>query len=67
MPEHKCVRGKEIDEIHEMCTRMDQGLRGNGKAGLFTEFAILKNTVKGLIFMNVLIITALISIWVQSL
>ncbi len=33
---------KEITELHEMMTRIDKALRGNGKPGLFTDIAVLK-------------------------
>lgn len=42
MPDHTCNKEREITEIHSMLMRIDEGLRGNGKPGLFTEFAISK-------------------------
>ena len=57
---HECDKADEIKEIHAMVTRIDKSLRGNGKPGLFTDMAVLKNTMAGLIAVNVVIIGAII-------
>jgi len=64
--QHKCDKEREISEMHEMMTRIDKALRGNGKPGLFTEFAVWKNTVLGILGLNVLILTGLIGLWLSK-
>jgi hypothetical protein len=66
MPEHQCNKEKEISEIHEMLTRIDHGLRGNGKPGLFTEFAVWKSTVCGLIALDIIIVAGLVGLWLKQ-
>ncbi len=64
--EHICNKEDEITAIHDICQRLDAGLRGNGKAGLFTEFAVLKNTVAGLIALDLIIVVGLVSLWIKG-
>ena len=63
---HECNKEKEITEIHRMVSRIDEALRGNGKPGLFTEFAVWKNTVAGLVAMNIVIIAGLVALWLKQ-
>lgn len=35
----------QVQAIDERLTRLDHGLRGNGRKGLFTEFELLKQKV----------------------
>ena len=63
---HECNKEKEITEIYTMVKRMDEGLRGNGKPGLFTEFAVWKQTVTGLIALNIIIVAGLIGLWFKG-
>lgn len=62
----KCSREKEISEIHEMMKTIDIALRGNGQPGLFTNYAVLKNTVGGLLALDIVIITGLIGLWLKG-
>ena len=64
--EHKCTKEKEITEIYNMLKQIDIGLRGNGKAGLFTEFAVWKNTVAGLVALDVIIVAGLVALWLKQ-
>lgn len=60
---HVCTKEEKIDEMHAMLERIDKGLRGNGKPGLFTEFAVLKNTVIGLLAFDAIIIGGMMALW----
>ncbi len=60
-----CAKEREITEMYEMLKRIDYGLRGNGKPGLFTEFAVWKNTVLGLLSLNLMIVVSLITLWLR--
>ena len=74
MPEHVvCNKEVEIAEIHRavnetkaICERLDEGLRGNGKPGLFTEFAVWKNTVAGLVALDIIIVGGLVALWFKG-
>jgi len=63
--EHACNKEKEITEMYQMLQRIDSGLRGNGKPGLFTEFAVWKNTVAGLVALDAVIVGGLIALWLK--
>ena len=65
MVEHKCNKESEITEILTMLKKLDCSLRGNGKPGLFTEFAVWKQTVVGLIALDAIIIGGLVSLWLS--
>lgn len=65
MTEHKCTKEEQLNRIETTVLRIDAGLRGNGKPGLFTEFAIWKNTVMGLLALNMIIIASLIALWLK--
>jgi len=70
--EHICQHEKEIakiskiDEMLAIMISIDKSLRGNGKPGLFTEFAVWKNTVAGLIALDVIIVGGLIALWIKG-
>ena len=66
MTEHKCSKEHEITELLEVCHRIDVSLRGNGKPGLFTQFAVWKNTVAGLIALDMIIVVGLITLWLRG-
>jgi len=60
----------ESDRLMRIETKLDKfgaDLRGNGHAGLFTEFAVMKAKVGGLIFMNVLILGSIVALWVKTI
>ena len=63
--EHICTESNRLERIEKRLIKMDEGLRGNGKPGLFTEFAVWKNTVAGLIALNVIIVGGLITLWIK--
>ena len=55
---------KDIGEVKKICISLDKSLRGNGKAGLFTEFAVLKVVVTGVLALNIMIIGSMIALWI---
>jgi hypothetical protein len=61
-----CTKEAEITAIYDIVKRLDASLRGNGKPGLFTEFAVWKNMVVGLMTMNMLLVAAFIGLWFKS-
>jgi len=68
--EHKCTKEQEITSIHSMVLnnsetliRIDNAIRGNGRPGIMTDMAVLKNRVIGLIGLNVILIGGLLSLW----
>jgi hypothetical protein len=63
---HECIHETRMLEMHEMLKRLDEGLRGNGKPGLFTQFAVWKNTVAGLVALNVIIVGTIVAMWFKS-
>ena len=65
METHRCNKESEISEIHAIVKRLDDALRGNGKPGLFTQFAVMKATMGGLIGLNFLFLIGLITMWVK--
>lgn len=66
MTEHKCTKEEQLDRIELMLAGIDKGLRGNGKPGLFTEFAVWKNTVCGLVALDIIIVGGLITLWIKG-
>lgn len=66
MPDHVCTETQRLKNIEAICKRLDDSLRGNGKPGLFTQFAVLKATVGGLLGLNILIVTGLITLWFKG-
>ena len=56
-----CSKEQEISEIHAMCKRTDEAIRGNGKPGILTTIAVLKVTYIGLLAANVFVMKVLIS------
>ena len=65
MTGHYCTKEKELGEMHEMLTRIDEAIRGNGKPGLVTQMAVWKNTVLGLAGLCIMIVTGLIALWLK--
>jgi len=66
MTENLCTESDRLERIEKRLIKMDEGLRGNGKPGLFTEFAVWKNTVAGLIALNVIIVAGLVTLWIKG-
>lgn len=66
MPDHICTERDRLERMEAMLLRIDGGLRGNGKPGLFTEFAVWKNTVLGLLAVNMLLIAGFIGLWIKK-
>ena len=66
MPEHKCIKEDQLTRIEQAVNRIDTSLRGSDGKGLFTEFAVWKNTVAGLIVLNMIIVTGLIGLWLTK-
>ena len=63
MNEHICNKEKEITEMHTMITRIDSAIRGNGKPGILTGMAVMKNTICGIIALNVIIVSCIVGLW----
>ena len=68
MTTHRCDKEVEISEIHAIVKRLDttttsldKALRGNGKPGLLTQFAVLKVTVVGLLACNLFVLKVVIT------
>ena len=68
MSEHKCDKEEVFREILITLKNIDVGLRGNGtdRPGLFTEFAVWKNTVAGLVCLDVIIVGGLVALWLKA-
>lgn len=73
MSEHECVQepiilgvAEDVSELKVMVKELDNSLRGNGGPGLFTEFAVWKNTVLGLLALDVVIVTAIVAMWFKA-
>jgi len=60
-PTHRCDRETEITEIHALCKRTDEAIRGNGKPGILTTLAVLKVTVVALLAANVFVMKVLVT------
>jgi hypothetical protein len=60
---HECTKEEQLNRMELRLIAIDEGLRGNGKPGLFTEFAVWKNTVLGLVALDVIIISGLVAMW----
>jgi len=56
MADHLCNHEATIKDMHQRMIAIDERLRGNGKPGLMTEFAVWKTTVKGLIVVSMIIV-----------
>ena len=66
MAGHVCTEADRLERIEKMMIKLDEALRGNGKPGLFTQFAVWKNTVAGLVALDVIIIGGLVSLWLKG-
>jgi len=66
MAGHVCTEADRLARIEKMMIKLDEALRGNGKPGLFTQFAVWKNTVAGLVALDVIIIGGLVSLWLKG-
>jgi len=67
MTEHIiCTKEQEISEIHAMCKRTDEAIRGNGKPGILTTLAVLKVTVIALVAANVFVLKFIVGSWMDG-
>jgi len=60
------IEPDRLTRIENRLIKLDEALRGNGKPGLFTEFAVWKNTVAGLITLDIIIVGGLITLWIKG-
>jgi len=65
MPPHGSTDIDRLERIEERLIQIDKALRGNGKPGLFTEFAVWKTTVSGLVALDIIIVAGLIGLWLK--